>query len=440
VTSSPRDDRTSPGPDSHEGVGAGAATAGVALEGQRPSEPRRAVGFAPASRADVGPVPQSLKRRLAFAAFDAVNRVVPKTADRVVLHSTIDLEDGVFAVAEELHARGWTPTILLERASRAAEVHRHMGGKVRTIPKKSARGMLQFLTARYVMTTLSIYGGTKPRPSQVLVNIWHGEPPSGKVIARFFPGQGGLECTYTPVTSTVGRAFRSAEFGVHPLRVPIIGAARNDRMLRADARGIRRALLGDAADRPTFLWLPTFRESSLPTISISAAHPGVPFSAADVQQLDDWLVTQGASLVIKLHPHDAKTFSGDFKAIRILTQEEMERHGLTMYTMLPAFDGLLTDVSSIWVDYLLLDKPMVFAFPDIEEYRRDRGLNLEPYEDWVPGPLARDIDGVIAALADLVEGRDPMARERGLARLRFHEHRDDRSAARLLDGLGIQPR
>jgi CDP-glycerol glycerophosphotransferase len=431
------------GADNHEpfGPGAGSLTldAGPDLEPPDPGTGGRA-GFAAPNSAAVQPPRPSLRRRLAHLALEVANRVVPKTPDRVVLHSTIDLEDGVLAVADELHARGCTPTILLERPNRAAQVHQHTGGTVRMVPKKSVRGVLQYLTARYVMTTYAVYGDTRPPRSQVLVNIWHGEAPSGKVIARFFPGRGGVRCTYAPVTSSVGRAFRATEFGVHPLQVPIVGAARNDRMLRADAQAVRRAVLGDAAERPTFLWLPTFRESVLGTISISAAHPGVPFSAADVRRLDRWLVENGATVVVKLHPHDAATFSGDFQAIRVLTQDEMEQLGLTMYTMLPAFDGLLTDVSSIWVDYLLLDKPMVFAFPDIQDYRDGRGLSLEPYEDWVPGPFVRDIDGLIEALADLVEGRDPMARERRLARVRFHQYRDDRSAARLLDGLGIESR
>jgi CDP-glycerol glycerophosphotransferase (TagB/SpsB family) len=240
------------------------------------------------------------------------------------------------------------------------------------------------------------------------------------------------------VTSTIGRAFRSTEFGIHPLRVPILGAARNDRMLRADAQAIRRELLGDAAGRPTFLWLPTFRESDLGTISMRATHPGVPFSSADLRRLDDWLVAHGASVVLKLHPHDVASLSGDYAAIRVLTQQQMEGLGLTVYTLLPAFDALLTDVSSVWIDYLLLDKPMVFPFPDIDRYRDGRGLSLEPYEQWVPGPFVRDIEGLIAALADLVDGRDPMADERRLALLRFHQYRDDRSAARLLDRLGIR--
>jgi CDP-glycerol glycerophosphotransferase len=443
VTSSPSRNRIGAGADDHApfGVGPGSLTVdgGPDLEAQGAGT-GQPVGFAPPNSAAAPPPAPSLRRRLAHLALDAVNRVVPKTPDRVVLHSTIDLEDGVLAVAEELSSRGWTPTILLERPNRAAQVHQHTGGRVRTVAKKSARGVLQYLTAHYVVTTYAVFGDTRPPGSQVLVNIWHGDPPSGKVIARFFPGRGGLRCTYTPVLSTLGRAFRATEFGLHPSQVPVVGAARNDRMLRADAKAVRRAVLGDAADRPTFLWLPTFRESVLGTISISAAHPGVPFSAADLERLDRWLTQNSATVVIKLHPHDAASFSGNFEAIRIVTQEEMEQLGLTMYTMLPAFDGLLTDVSSVWVDYLLLDKPMVFAFPDIQDYRDGRGLSIEPYEDWVPGPFVRDIDGVIDALADLVAGRDPMAHERGLARVRFHHHRDDRSAARLLDGLGISSR
>jgi len=435
-----------PGPDDGEppSPSAGPATVTGDVDGQQQgAEPGQSVGFAQGPSAAVRPPKQSWKRRLAYVALDAVNRVIPKTPDRVVLHSTIDLEDGVFSLADELHARGWTPTILLERPSRADQVHRHTEGRVRTVPKKSLGGVLEYLTARFVMTTENLYWDRQPPSSQVVVNIWHGEPPSGKVVGQFSPGQGGLHCTYAPVTSTVGRAYRAAEFGMNPLRIPIVGAARNDRMLRSDGASVRRRLLGEDADRPVFFWLPSFRAGSWEGRTrhdVARSYPGVPFAREDVQKLDAWLVENDARVVVKLHPHDLASFSGDFKAIRVMTQEEMQEHGLTVYTMLPAFDGLLTDVSSIWVDYLLLDKPIVFAFPDIQDYRDGRGLIIEPFEHWVPGPFVRDIDGVIAALADLVQGRDPMAQERGLARLRFHQHRADRSAARLLDGLGMKPR
>ncbi len=263
------------------------------------------------------------------------------------------------------------------------------------------------------------------------------------MVGQFFPGVVGLHWTYAPVLSTLGRAFRCAEFGLRPMDVPVIGAARNDRMLRTDGAAVRRRLLGEEADRPTYLWLPSFRSGSWAgrtRVDVADAHPGVPFPASEVRRLDDWLVQQGARVVVKLHPHDAAAFTGDFEAIRVLGQQEMQAHGLTVYTLLPAFDGLLTDMSSVLVDYLLLDKPLIFAFPDLQRYRDGRGLTVEPYEHWVPGAFARDMDELILALSDLVEGRDPTAHERGLARLRFHEHLDGRSAARLLDGVGLPPR
>jgi CDP-glycerol glycerophosphotransferase len=372
-------------------------------------------------------------------ALGAINRVAPKNQGKVVLHSTIDLEDGILALVEEVQRRGLRATVLLEEPRRAPQLRALVGDEVRLLPKKSRRAVLAFLTARYVFTTENVYGDREPPPSQVVVNIWHGEPPT-KVVARFFPGQEGLHCTYAPVMSTVGRAYRSAEFGLHPLRVPIVGAPRNDRMLRSDGGVVRRTLLGADADRPVLLWLPSFREGSWAgrtRTDVAVSHAGVPFDLEEVRRLDDWLVERGAMIVLKLHPHDAASFPTDFRALRVLSQQEMEQRGLTLYTLLPAFDGLLTDVSSIWLDYLLLDRPMIFAFPDVDGYRAGRGLNLEPYEEWVPGQFVRDLDGLLAALRDVFEGRDPMADERARATLRFHQYRDDRSAARLFEGLGV---
>jgi len=381
-------------------------------------------------------------RRLVHVAFALLNRLLPKDPDRVVLHSTVDVEDGLLSVAAECIARGWTPTFLLEDPRREALLRSLAVPGIATLPKRSLRGVLAFLTARYVMTTSRLYGDHRPPSSQIVVSLWHGEPPT-KVTARF-SGRGGVHSSYAPVCSTIGRAYRAAEFDMHPLRVPIVGAPRNDRMLSADRAAIRRQVLGEDAAFPTLLWMPSFRVGKYGaerrTDSAGAVADEGPFPARDLQRLDDWLAGAGARLVVKVHPRDAQGFAGDFRAIRILQAGDLEQLGLTLYPVLSAFDGLITDMSSVWVDYLLLDQPMVFAFPDIADYRAGRGLNLEPYDQWVPGPLTTDVEGMIAAVQDVVEGRDPMAEERGRARVRFHQFLDDRSAVRLLDGLGITRR
>lgn len=374
---------------------------------------------------------------VAYLLVVAVSWLVPKRRAKVLLHSTGDVEDGVIAVADELSALGWTPTVLLEDPAREATLRRLTAGPLHTVPLGSLRALGEFLTARYVVSTESVFGGFRSPPHQTSVNLWHGEPPT-KPTGRFGAGR-GLHSTVSPVCSTMGRAYRSAEFGVHPRSVPIIGAPRNDRMLQACREEARTALLGGSSG-PVYLWLPSFRVGTWGTSYRTDAvdgQPGLPFTAAELGRLDAWLVAQGVHVLVKLHPRDRGQFPDDLQALRLLTEDELAQHGLTVYTALPAFDGLITDMSSVWVDYLLLDRPIIFAFPDIADYRRGRGLNLEPYEDWVPGPFARSIEELITALAELTSGTDPGAAERGRARLRFHHHTDDRSTRRLLQTLGI---
>lgn len=378
-------------------------------------------------------------RLLAYLLLVAVSWLVPKRAGTVLLHSAGDLEDGVIAVADELAALGWTPTVLLEDPGKEPILRRLATGPLRTVPLASPRAWRHFLRARYVMSTESVFGGFRSPPNQTSVNLWHGEPPT-KPTGRFGTGR-GLHSSISPVCSTIGRAYRSAEFGVHPSKVPILGAPRNDRLLRADQYRdeVRAALLGGFTG-PAYLWLPSFRIGNWGTsfrVDAADSHPGLPFSSDDLRRLDDWLVAQGARVLVKLHPRDLGQFPQEFRALRLLAEDELEERELTVHTALAAFDGLITDMSSVWIDYLLLDKPIIFAFPDVENYRRGRGLNLEPYEEWVPGPFAGGMDDLIGALAEVTAGRDPSAAERGRARLRFHRYTDDQSTHRLLQTLGI---
>ena len=382
----------------------------------------------------------SWRKRAPYVALAAVNRLVPKSSSKVVLHSTVDIEDGLMAVAAELAARGRRATVLLEDPRRGPLLRSLSRVPVRTVPKWSVRGLLHYLTAGHVMTTSNIHGNQRPPATQRVVALWHGEPPT-KASGRF-EGNGPLRATYAPVCSTVGRAYRSAAFDIPPMQVPIVGAPRNDRMLQADSRAVRQTVLGPDADRTTFLWMPSYRVTDfggkLRADAVGARAEGA-FPPQELRRIDDWLVEHGARTVLKVHHRDRARFDGDYRAIRVLRQGELEQRGLTIYPVLSAFDALITDMSSVWVDYLLLDKPILFAFPDIEDYRDGRGLNLEPFQHWVPGPFARTTDELLQAMADVVDGHDRMAEERRRARLRFHRFPDSRSAARLLDGLGFPP-
>lgn len=58
--------------------------------------------------------------------------------------------------------------------------------------------------------------------------------------------------------------------------------------------------------------------------------------------------------------------------------------------LLAIADILITDYSSIYYDYLYFRRPVVFYVPDLEEYRRRRGMYVDVSQ--LPGRLARNYD------------------------------------------------
>ena len=92
---------------------------------------------------------------------------------------------------------------------------------------------------------------------------------------------------------------------------------------------------------------------------------------------------------------------------------------------------LLTDYSSIYFDYLLLNRPIHFHIPDKEEYEeKDRKFMLN-FDDWTPGHKSRTPEECFAALEQvLVSGDDGFETERLRMRdILFTQH-DDKAAVR----------
>jgi CDP-glycerol glycerophosphotransferase (TagB/SpsB family) len=67
---------------------------------------------------------------------------------------------------------------------------------------------------------------------------------------------------------------------------------------------------------------------------------------------------------------------------------------------------LVTDVSSVYVDFLVTGKPQILFFPDIEEYEKTRGFLLHPFADYAPGPIARSYSELESSLNLWISGDD----------------------------------
>jgi CDP-glycerol glycerophosphotransferase (TagB/SpsB family) len=91
--------------------------------------------------------------------------------------------------------------------------------------------------------------------------------------------------------------------------------------------------------------------------------------------------------VVKPHPADADRRL--LPGVVTLDEDALVAAGVSLYGLLGASSGLVTDYSSVWVDYLLLDRPIAFSVPDRASY--DRALFPADTLDWVPGEVV-DLD------------------------------------------------
>lgn len=371
---------------------------------------------------------------------EALNALTPKTRAKVVVHSRPDLEDGAIAILQELASRGYRPIVLCEDSPDLGVAARLRLPSLTMVSKNSLRGKFHFLTAGAVITTHNPYRIHRHPPRQLVVNIWHGEPLAKPV--GILSGELPVNCSYTTVLSKLGQTLRCVEFGLPVDRVLVTGAPRNDRLIGTERAAVRRA--ASIADPDQLLiWLPTFRVRAHELRRAGQTVEGTPFTGPvpldsdELGLLERWLQKNGATLLVKPHPLAPPLPLRGFERIRTIDSHWLWSRDLTLYTLMQGVDCLITDVSSVWIDFLLTGRPMLFFFPDIQRYRETRGFNLEPYEEWIPGPLVTDGDGLMRELQLLADGQDRFLEPRWAMKARVHIHQDARSAARVLDGVGL---
>jgi CDP-ribitol ribitolphosphotransferase len=98
-------------------------------------------------------------------------------------------------------------------------------------------------------------------------------------------------------------------------------------------------------------------------------------------------------------------------------------------------DILITDYSSVCFEFALLNKPMVFFSPDVEEYISTRDFYYN-YYSFIPGPLARtdeEMINIIKKEAFEMDKLDSFVHY-------FFDHLDGKSSERVVDQLILKNR
>lgn len=272
-------------------------------------------------------------------------------------------------------------------------------GKQYFIETESIQGIRQALSAGVWFTSAGLPAyGTGLHKKRLIINLWHGVPlkkialldPNLKKAARIYFKKIFSEnytCILTASHELIPLMARS--FAVSEDKIKVWGQPRNDGLFQKnDCREILGQLFPDLPEyTKTVLYAPTFRDYGQVQL--------FPFKDFDQKQLEAFLDEKNMLLFIRTHVAEqgsAAPYLG--KRIRFLGNEQAE----DVTGILNIFDCLITDYSSIYIDYLLTDKPMIFLPYDRQQYLDGRGMNFD-YDDVTPGPKPETFNDFLDALS-----------------------------------------
>lgn len=298
--------------------------------------------------------------------------------------------------------------------------------KITLVPRRSREALRRFLTAEVSMFTHGLFGNPRPSPRKTMVNLWHGGGIKGSIMCD----EKGKPTIYSDFL--VAATHRQGEIlarqcRLRPGRLLITGNPRIDQFESINDSLLEK--IGIDPSRPFIVWMPTFRRNAGHGLTSGWEETSEGSDLVDrlAGHVAEKLSEAGIQFVVKPHPSDA-----DHHAVPgaiTVTNDALTQSGLLLYEFIGRSSGLLTDYSSIWIDYLSLDRPIAFMVPDEESYADGRGFNPPDALDWLPGPKVETDEDVSTFIEDVTTGgslsaprRAEVAAHIGLANRKFVAH------------------
>ena len=386
--------------------------------------------------------------RFGLTAFARVaEKVVPKQSDLVVFGA---MNGGAYG-DNSAHLFEWMlenrPGVRSVWITRNRSVRKAL--EKRRLPvrlARSMRGVIALMQARVgvftnSLTDLAAYPEMVPASIQ-LVALRHGQPVKR---IRFARAEHKLDAAEAAVRKREGALIRYAastsefvsDIQEECLRIGrqkhvVTGYPRNDHLLEVPADYARdwSAYLDGTKPRKVVLYALTWRYGR-------AAPRFFPFDDFDRNELIELLRRNDAVLLLRPHVRDLDIYPelrctlegiANDGQIRLGTHREI----MDVNTMLPFVDVMISDYSSIYHDYLLLDRAMLFTPYDYEEFERQQGF-LYDYFETLPGPAVYTFSEFCDELGAALSGDDRYAERRAALTEKIHTYRDAESSRRVSD-------
>ncbi|MCY7866529.1 CDP-glycerol glycerophosphotransferase family protein [Bacillus spizizenii] len=262
---------------------------------------------------------------------------------------------------------------------------------VKFVQRNSPKYLRYLASAKYLINNSTFQSFFIPKEEQIYINTWHGTPL--KSMGFDIPGNPSH-------SQNVLRNFLSADYllspnehttkmfvdsykldGIYSGEIIEEGYPRIDLTFNTD-RELFKDTLRDSGlkltNKKIILYAPTWKGTNVAKVKNDVFQ-----IIADMKKLEN-SIGDNYNLLIKVHPYLYNVASKFDELKGLLVPDYVDTNQLLSIT-----DILITDYSSIFFDYLVLDKPILFYMWDADDYNEQRGQYFR--NDELPGPILYNI-------------------------------------------------
>lgn len=364
--------------------------------------------------------------------FSKLNSIKKHSEDRVLLYINSNFRENNEALFDYMLKNGYNQKFKIIVSCYDYKKYKDKEN-VKFIDNKKA--FFEFFRAKYVFYSIGRIP-LDPAPDQIVMQMWHGvplkNPDEGLKKTHCFSHQ---HYTWLLSTSEFLKPVFSKWMSVPVEKMYVGGYPRCDRLFNKE----KKYDFGDY--KKLILWTPTFRKSYIR--GYSDANMGdriVPIlHDKDFSNFNSLLKSIGVKVIVKLHPaQDLCNYHNiQMSNFLIYSHEEFQEKSLDLYYIASQSDALITDYSSIFFDYLLLNRPIGFTEDDMEEYGSTRGFVFDNPQDYMPGMKIVNYDNLCDFVNSIALEEDSYTKERQRINELVNDYREGGYSKRILDFVGI---
>ncbi|MEE6657752.1 CDP-glycerol glycerophosphotransferase family protein [Pediococcus acidilactici] len=287
----------------------------------------------------------------------------------------------------------------------ADQIGRFRSAALPYVIKKSLKGIIARARASFYITNSEVAVNWKKPRGMKVIQTGNGNPlkkVGTDLSSDFIPGQSiyqyqksqvieGRKWDYLLTGNATAADLQKNAFRLGDNQIVMSGLPRIDQLLDMNStkREKIRQELGITATKRVILYEPTWRDDEIVYVDQYGMKSKVDFENLSYSLPKDVVV------LVKFHPLITSGRPEFENLSNIIDVSDWQSN----VELLAVADLLITDYSSVLFDFAVTNKPMIFMVPDLEEYQDYvRGLYVDDYEAFVPGPVVKSTNELVEAI------------------------------------------